>query len=171
MLLLVLIANLLNNPVTVIVIIVIVMVSLIGGGYYLLLKPYFDRQTRQRLLAESRQLFGQRRGRLEKDFLDSANLRGIPRGLIWVTCEFESDVYWARDRRNGKLKALVPVTIGFEAEPGGDMEEVEAVGNLRAGTAVFVCEGGEWTTAGQAIFNLDPMQAIEHFQDELEIVE
>ena len=44
---------------------------------------------------------------------------------------------YARHRRSGELSAFVSVTIGFEAIEGGDMEDVEAVGNLRAATAVF----------------------------------
>ena len=42
-----------------------------------------------------------------------------------------------RERGTGLLLALTPVTIAFEAIEGGPMEGVEAVGNLRAATAVF----------------------------------
>jgi DNA modification methylase len=47
------------------------------------------------------------------------------------------------------------------------MEEVEAVGNLRAATAVFRAEKERWLTDGRAIFNLSPDEAIDHFGDNL----
>ena len=46
----------------------------------------------------------------------------------------------ARDRANGELVGLAGVTIGFEAVDGGGMEEVEAVGNLRAATAILTLD-------------------------------
>jgi hypothetical protein len=79
-------------------------------------------------------------------------------------------VAYARDRASGDLCAFVGVTISFEAVVGGDMEEVEAVSNLRAATAVFRRTGDQWKTDGRAIFNLDPVQAIAHFQDTLVLV-
>jgi hypothetical protein len=64
----------------------------------------------------------------------------------------------------------VGVTIGFEAIEGGGMEDVEAVGDLRAATAVFSWDGGEWTTAGRAIFNLEPREVLERYRDNLDAV-
>jgi hypothetical protein len=62
------------------------------------------------------------------------------------------------------------VTIGFEAVEGGGMEEVEAVSNLRAGTAVFrVCQGA-WQTEGRTYFNLSPAEAVAYYQDDFELV-
>ena len=51
------------------------------------------------------------------------------------------------------------------------MEDVEAVGNLRAATAVFRHQAGQWMTDGRAIFNLNPTEAIRHFHHELETVD
>ena len=62
------------------------------------------------------------------------------------------------------------VTISFEAIPGGPMEDVEAVSNLRAATAVFRLAGNRWQTEGRAVFNLNPTEAIAYYRDELEIV-
>jgi hypothetical protein len=59
---------------------------------------------------------------------------------------------------------LVGVTISFEAIEGGDMEGVAAVGNLRNASAVFAYSGERWTTAGRAVFNLNPAEAVEHFK-------
>ena len=50
------------------------------------------------------------------------------------------------------------------------MEEVEAVSNLRAATAVFRVEGGAWATDGRALFNLTPSEAVSYYQDNLELV-
>jgi hypothetical protein len=67
----------------------------------------------------------------------------------------------------GVLYALNGATISFEAIEGGGMEDVEAVGNLRSATAVFVYRDGEWTTDGRVIFNLEPAEAIERFDGAL----
>lgn len=76
----------------------------------------------------------------------------------------------ARDRANGELVGLVGVTISFEAIEGGGMEEVEAVGNLRAATAVFNWSGREWTTQGRAVFNLEPREVLERYRDSLDAI-
>jgi hypothetical protein len=47
------------------------------------------------------------------------------------------------------------------------MEEVEAVGNLRAGTAIFVWRGGEWQTDGRAVFNLEPAETLAKYAESL----
>jgi hypothetical protein len=60
------------------------------------------------------------------------------------------------------------VTIRFEAIPGGGMEEVEAVGNLRAATAVFNWDGRRWSTQGRAVFNLEPREVLERYRDSLD---
>lgn len=121
-------------------------------------------------LRRERKMFQLRREWLEADFLSQAESSGKPRGLRWAECDFESKVSFARDRTNGHLRALVGTTISFEAIPGGDMEDVEAVGHLRSATAVFYFDGGHWKTDGRAIFNLSPRETIEHFHHELEAV-
>lgn len=112
--------------------------------------------------------FFQRREWLEARFFTLAASSGKPRGLAWIDCEFASPVTWARDRESGDPRALVEVTIRFEAIAGGGMEHNPNVGNLRAATAVFQWTNGQWQTVGRAIFNLSPVQAIQHFQHELE---
>ena len=71
----------------------------------------------------------------------------------------------ARDRKTGEIVGLLPVTIQFEAIEGSDMEGLPAVGNLRNASAVFYYRHGAWRTAGKAVFNLNPDEAIEHFKD------
>lgn len=119
---------------------------------------------------KARREFHQRRERLEAKFLQLAGACGKPRGLRWVNCDFDDDVAYARDRQSGALCAFVAVTISFEAVEGGGMEEVEAVSNLRAATAVFSHINGHWMTEGRAIFNLNPTEAIAHFRDDLVLV-
>ena len=127
-------------------------------------------RRQRKIMRRAHQLFLLRREWLEARFLAMANQSGVPRGLAWNGCEFDSDVTFARDRQNRQLCALVGVTISFEAIKGGDMEDVEAVGNLRAATAVFRFGGSQWHTDGRAIFNLNPDETIRHFQHELEAV-
>ena len=135
------------------------------------LTPQWRRRRQERTLATARQLFHLRREWLEAKFVDLAQKSGRPRGLLWKDVEFENSESLARDRHSNQLQALVGVTIRFEAIPGGDMEHVEAVGNLRAASAVFRFDDGEWKTSGRAIFNLSPVEAIKHLSGELETVE
>ena len=121
-------------------------------------------------LAQARREFHPVRERLEAKFVQLAGASGKPRGLRWTNCDFDNDVAYARDRQSGALCAFVGVTISFEAVEGGGMEEVEAVGNLRAATAVFRYTEGRWNTDGRAIFNLNPTEAIAHFHDDLVLV-
>ncbi len=122
-------------------------------------------------IALAREMFHRQREWLEARFLTLASQSGKPRGLAWVDCDFEDAVSFARDRHTGELRALVGVTISFEAIEGGGMEDNENVGNLRAATAIFRLAGNQWQTDGRAIFNLNPAQAIKHFHHELETVD
>lgn len=111
----------------------------------------------------ARERFQQRRSELEAAFFQAASTSGKPRGLRWKACQWSELIEWARDKQTGQLLALVGVTISFEAIEGGDMEGVEAVGNLRNATAVFFFDG-DWRTAGRVVFNLNPAEVLEHFK-------
>ena len=132
---------------------------------------WWIRRQQANSLNRARETFHLRREWLEADFVSRAEASGRPRGLRWANCDFEDGVAFARDRRTGRYRALVGVTISFEAIEGGGMEEVEAVGNLRAATVVFRLDGPQWRADGRALFNLNPAEAIAHFQHELETVE
>jgi hypothetical protein len=119
---------------------------------------------------EARAAFAGQRPALERLFFDAASATGKPRGLRWKSCEFGSDFELVRDRRSGELTALVPVTIAFEAIPGSDMEGLPAVGNLRTGCAVFTWRERRWITAGRALLNLSPAEALRHFANQYEAV-
>ncbi|MDW8267149.1 MAG: hypothetical protein RMJ52_17650 [Gemmataceae bacterium] len=116
------------------------------------------------------ELFQLQRERLEAMFLRAAAATGKPRGLRWKQCVFEPEIALARDRRSQQLLALVPVTIHFEAVEGSDMEGLPAVALPRSASAVFYFQGGQWQTAGKAVFNMSPVEALEHFKQHYEPV-
>lgn len=116
----------------------------------------------------AKEMFRLQRERLEAYFLKAAGDSGKPRGLIWKDCQFDDPVHFVRERRSGQIAALVGVTISFEAVPGGDMEGVAAVGNLRQASAVFFFQAGQWNTVGKAVFNMNPEEAIRHFDRQYE---
>ena len=116
----------------------------------------------------ARELFKLQRERLEAQFLSAAAKTGKPRGLRWVDCEWEDGVVFVRERQTGQFAALVGVTIKFEAIPGSDMEGLPAVDNLRNASAVFFFQGGHWQTVGKAVFNKNPDEAAQHFQNQYE---
>jgi hypothetical protein len=112
-------------------------------------------------------LFAAQCGELSARFLKAASATGKPRGLRWKAVELNGAPLFATDP-SGVLYALAGATISFEAVEGGAMEDVEAVGNLRSATAVFVHRNGEWTTDGRVIFNLEPAEAIARFDGVLQ---
>lgn len=122
-------------------------------------------QAKQRLATLE---FADQRDRLQNEFLQAAAATGKPRGLRWKQCDLHDDALFALDRATGELYGLVGTTISFEAIPGGGMEDVEAVGNLRAATAIFVHRGNQWTTDGRTVFNHDPQQALERYEESLQ---
>jgi hypothetical protein len=100
-------------------------------------------------------------------FLRTAAASGKPRGLRWTGCELSGSPLFAVDDATDELIALIAATISFAAIEGGGMEEVEAVGNLRSATAVFMHRGKGWMTDGRVIFNLEPAEALAKFQGTL----
>jgi hypothetical protein len=117
---------------------------------------------------QARSLFQQQRERLELQFFQAVSASGKPRGLRWKAIDWESNVEFARERGSGRLAALVGVTIQFEAVEGSDMEGLPAVGNLRNASAVFFFHQGRWRTVGKTVFNLNPNEALAHFQNQYE---
>jgi hypothetical protein len=127
-----------------------------------------DRLRRQIDLATAE--FARRRPSLQEDFRAAANVSGKPRGLRWKSCDFQDSVVLARDRATGQLIGLAAVTVAFEAVAGGGMEDVEAVGNLRAATAILTWSGHEWTTTGRAAFNLEPHEVLDRYRESLSAI-
>ncbi len=132
------------------------------------------RRWRAAQLQAQRQLarlqFADERAELEAMFLKAAAATGKPRGLNWEKCQLGDEHVFAVDRVTGEFFAMVGATISFTAIPGGDMEDVEAVSNLRYATAVFVYRRGSWHSNGQAMFNLEPAQAVQHYEESLSLL-
>jgi hypothetical protein len=137
---------------------------LVAWLLWALLRPALFARRVERALRQ----FARNREGLESRFFRAASATGKPRGLAWKSCAFQNGVVLARDRANGELVALVGVAIGFEALPGGGMEDVEAVGNLRAATAIFTHDGRQWTTSGRTVFNLEPREVLERYRNSLD---
>lgn len=111
--------------------------------------------------------FSEQRDDLTGLFLRTAGASGKPRGLRWTGCELSGSPLFAIDDATGELIAMVAATVSFAAIEGGGMEDVEAVGNLRSATAVFMHRGAGWITDGRVIFNLEPAEALAKFQGTL----
>ena len=143
--------------------VVVLAIALCAWLIWALVRPKLFALRVRRVLKE----FAQNRQALQSKFFQDAAQSGKPRGLAWKQCAFQDALTLARDRANGEIIGLVGVTIGFEAIEGGGMEDVEAVGNLRAATAVFTHSGRAWATQGKAIFNLEPREVIERYRESL----
>ncbi len=144
---------------------VVAIVLLAWLGWATVRPTLFARRVR-RVLRE----FMENRKALESKFFQTAARSGKPRGLAWTQCAFQDGLLLGRDRANGEIVGLVGVTIGFAAVEGGGMEDVEAVSNLRAATAVFTHNGREWGTQGRVVFNLEPREVLERYRDSLDPV-
>ncbi|QDV73582.1 hypothetical protein [Botrimarina mediterranea] len=122
----------------------------------------------QRTSAIALAAFHRDRAELAESFRVAAEATGKPRGLAWKRCELADGApLVAIDKATGELVALVGVTISFAAIPGGGMEEVEAVGDLRDATAVFHWREGCWQTEGRAVFNHSPEQTLKRYRQSL----
>lgn len=118
------------------------------------------RRTRRARWRRGMRQFRFDREHLEAKFFELASRSGKPRGLRWLACDWQDTVRFARDARSGLLTAFVSVEIRFEAEEGGDMEDVAAVGTVRDACALFHWDGVRWGTGGRALFNMDAPAAV-----------
>ena len=142
---------------------VLATITTIGIGVML-----FRRAQLARRVSAAMQQYSQDRKSLEQIFFETAASSGKPRGLKWKECNFHEKPLLARDRSTGTFYGLSGITVSFEAIAGGDMEDVEAVSNLRCATAVFVYRDSRWSTDGRVIFNLEPHEALQRYHDSLE---
>jgi hypothetical protein len=140
--------------------------AVLGGG----IASRKRRQSRA-ALALAREIFHWRREWLEADFLTMLSESKSLQGLSWSDCEFDDDVAFARDRGTGRLCGLVAITLKMESSGARRMADVETVGVLRAGTAVFTFDGQRWFCDGRTIFNLNPRETIRRYRRELEVME
>lgn len=135
-----------------------------------LARPLIRRRKRARLQHAMRQ-FRFDREHLEAKFFELASRSGKPRGLRWLACDWQNTVRYAHDTRTGLLTAFVSVEVRFEAEEGGDMEDVAAVGTIRDACALFHWDGRRWGTGGRALFNMDAHAALARLEGQYAAVE
>lgn len=107
---------------------------------------------------------------ISDQLLEVMRASGRPRGLCWEVIDAAPlaegvSARFAQEHDSGRAIALILVTIRFSALAGGDMEEVEAVPEMRMGTALLRFEGGEWRPTGRILFNLTPTEARERLGD------
>lgn len=130
------------------------------------IRRWLHRREATRALRE----FRLQREVLEAKFFDLAASLGKPRDLRWIECDWQGSVTFARERQTGLLTAFVAVNIRFEAVEGGDMEGIEAVGNIRDAAAVFHYQYGRWGTGGRALFNMNANDALVRLEGQFEPV-
>lgn len=121
-------------------------------------------------LIQAKQRFHAQRERLEAKFIQLAAAHANPDAPQWADCMFDDDVSYVRSRTTGELSAFVAVTISSDDLDAAVRGAADAVGNLQAGTAVFRFDFDHWVTDGRAILNLSPSEAVQHFQNDLEVV-
>lgn len=114
--------------------------------------------------------FHRQRERLEAKFVQLGTVGPKPDAPRWTDCQFDDDVAYARNRSSGELSAFVAVSIEMEDVGQRSTGPSDAVGNLRAATAVFRFDGNHWETDGRAIFNLTPTEAIHFYHRDLVMV-
>ncbi len=124
-------------------------------------------RTRGPRFAQARREFHLQRERLEAKFVQLGIVTGKPDAPRWAGCDFDDDVAYARNRATGELTAFVGVTIEID-EADESCGGKDAIGNLRAATAIFRFDRTHWETDGRALFNLTPIEAIRYFRRDLE---
>ncbi len=138
-------------------------VLLLAGSYFVSRRP-----KKENGLESAQRLFESQQEVLQSQFFQIASTSGKPRGLIWTKTEWKRDIAYARDLNSSLLTAFVGVEISFEAIPGGEMEEVEAVGQIRQASALFHFRNGHWGTGGKAFFNMTPAEAVQRLDGQFE---
>lgn len=112
--------------------------------------------------------FARQRDELTDRTLAAARQTGKPRGLAWEeVCLMDGEPLLAADAATGDLYALAAVEVSFSAVEEGGMEEVEAVGDVRAATAVLVWRDGQWRSDGRVVFNHTPDEALARYATSL----
>lgn len=136
-----------------------------------LMAPRMAGWMRRREAERAQGAFKLQRELLEAKFFDMASTLGKPRGVRWKQCDWQPTVTFARELESGLITAFVSVHVSFEAIAGSDMEEVEHVGLLRDGCALFHFQRGQWGTGGRVLFNMNPDDALKLFADQYGVLE
>ena len=119
---------------------------------------------------QAKRRFHVQRERLEAKFIQLAAACSKADAPRWSDCFFADDVAYVRNRTTGELSAFVAVNIATEEIERSLHSSADAVGNLQAGTAVFRFDRDHWETDGRAILNLSPIEAVQFYRDDFEII-
>ena len=129
----------------------------------------FTARQARRLAIET---FRANRDALNAAFFEQASRSGVPEGLIWEDAQWGEDVRFAEDDSTGELVALAEVSLGFSADPDGDMVDVPAVAERRNAVAVFHHTATHrWGSGGRVLFNLSPAGAVGLLEENFRPVE
>jgi hypothetical protein len=142
----------------------------VAGAVVVLLWRPVRSAFREARFSRARREFRPQRERLEAKFVQLACSEESLHAPHWVDCEFGDDVAFVRNRLTGELAAFVAVTVATDEPDDLAPFDSDAVGNLRAGTAVFRFDRTHWDTDGRAILNLSPAEAIRAYEHSLEVV-
>ena len=119
----------------------------------------------------ARRLFHWRREWLEADLITLASRAHQSHGIQWADCEFDDEAVFATERRTGQLRALVGLVVRLKTADVRSATDDALAAGLQLATAVFQFDGRQWSTDGRLLLNLSPLEAIERFQHELEMVD
>lgn len=140
-------------------------------GLTLAAKPFYLITRRDRL-AIARRAFHWQRERLEAKLFMLAQERSGVNTPYWLSCDFDDDVTYVRNRSTGELSAFVSVSVVTEEVssvcPEGQKRHAELSRNA---TAVFRYNGHHWDTDGLVIFNLTPSETVRFYRRDLIMVE
>ncbi|MEZ6139282.1 MAG: hypothetical protein R3B84_01810 [Zavarzinella sp.] len=106
---------------------------------------------------------------LQEMFIAESRKSGKPKGLQWVSCQFDSAPAFIQDKQHQRLIVLVEMLIQFEPIPGSDMEDNPAAREPRLGTAVFFVQKKSWSTEGKIFLNLRIQNAYQTLMQSLSL--
>lgn len=119
-------------------------------------------------VTRARRTFPAQKDLVQNEFYRIASASGKPRGVRWKELQWGQQTEFLRHRQTAQICVLIGVTIRFEAVEGSDMVHVEAVNDPKNATAMFVYHQGQWHPTEKAIFNLNPDEAAEQFEEHYE---
>lgn len=124
------------------------------------------RIRRHVLFQRARRQFHRQRERLEAKLVRQIAVPVVAGEVEWADCEFDDEVLFLRERRGGRLAAVVLVTLGTETSwlPPADPE------SRRCGVAVFRFEKNGWIADPKVYMNLTPEDVVREFAGTMEVL-
>lgn len=118
------------------------------------------------LFQQARRQFHRQRERLEAKLVRQIAVPVVAGEVEWADCEFDDEVLFLRERRGGRLAAVVLVTLGTESAwlPPTEPE------SRRCGVAVFRFDKHGWTADPKVYMNLTPEDVVREFSGTMEVL-